>query len=69
METMIKSVLDGTLSANKAADIHGVPRTTLNDRLSGRVEHGTYPGPKSYLTAEANFAHIGIGNWARKDEA
>ena len=52
MEAVIKSVLDGTLSANKAADIHGVPRTTLKDRLSGRVEHGTNPGPKPYLTAE-----------------
>ena len=26
-----------------------VPITTLNDRLSGRVEHGLKPGPRSYL--------------------
>ncbi len=29
-----------------------VPRTTLMDRLSGRVIHGTKMGPKSYLTRE-----------------
>ena len=31
---------------------HGVPRTTLKDRLSGRVIHGTNIGPKPYLTQE-----------------
>ena len=38
------------MSANKAADLHGVPRSTLKDRLNGRVVHGTNPGPKPYLT-------------------
>ena len=35
---------------NKAADLHGVPRSTLKDRLSGRVQHGTKPGPAPYLS-------------------
>ena len=26
-----------------------VPRTTLQDRISGRVVHGVKPGPKPYL--------------------
>ena len=53
MEAATKSVLDGLrLSAKKAADLHGVPRTMLKDRLSGRVDHGTNPRPKSYLTAD-----------------
>ena len=44
------SVGKGQMSANKAAVVHGVPRSTLKDCLSGRVVHGTNPGPKPYLT-------------------
>ena len=44
----MKSVIDDSLSTNRAADIHGVPRSTLKDRLSGRVIHGTKP----YLTVD-----------------
>ena len=40
------------MSGNKAADANGVPRSTLKDRLSGRVSHGTMPGPVKYLTAD-----------------
>ena len=37
----------------RAAVEHGVPASTLRDRISGRVIHGTKPGPKPYLdTAE-----------------
>ena len=42
----------GTLSANKVANLHGIPRSTLKDRLSGCVAHGVKPGPMPYLTAE-----------------
>ena len=41
----------GEVSANRAADVHGVPRSTLKDRLHGRVVHGTNPGPRPYLEA------------------
>ena len=37
MEAAMAAATKGTLSANKAADLHGVPRSTLKDRLSGRV--------------------------------
>ncbi len=46
------AVKDGSMGINMAAIAHGVPRTTLKDRLSGRVIHGTKMGPKSYLTRE-----------------
>ena len=52
MEAALHSVLHDGLSGNKAADIHGVSRSTLKDRLSGRVKHGTKPGTKPYLTNE-----------------
>jgi len=29
--------------ANEAAAAHGVPKTTLKDRISGRVTHGINP--------------------------
>ena len=36
-------------SINRAAVEHRVPRTTLQDRISGKVQHGTRPGPTPYL--------------------
>ena len=42
----------GNVSANRAADFHGVPRSTLKDRLHGKVLHGTKPGPRPYLDME-----------------
>ena len=33
-----------------------MPPTTLKDRLSGRVQHGTKPGPKRYLTTKEESA-------------
>ena len=39
----------GDISRNRAAEECGVPKSTLKDCLSGRVEHGCRPGPKPYL--------------------
>ena len=52
MEAAMLCAAKTEMSANKAADLHGVPRSTLKDRLSGRVVHGTNPGPKPYLTRD-----------------
>ena len=52
MAGAIKCVMDGRMGVNRAADQYGVPRTTLKDRLSGRVTPGTNPGPVPYLTSE-----------------
>ena len=40
-----------------AAREHGVPYSTLKDRLRGRVQHDTKPGPRPYLncTEEADL--------------
>lgn len=45
----MKAVKDGT-SVYRAAIEHGVPRMTLQNRVSGRVVHGRKLGPKPYLT-------------------
>ena len=47
----MKAVETGSL-INQAALDHGMPPTTLKDRLSGRVKHGDKPGPKQYLNSE-----------------
>ena len=39
----------------RAAEEHGVPVSTLRDRISGRVVHGTKPGPLS-STEEAELS-------------
>ena len=44
MTAAMEAVQDGTAtSINQAARQHGVPASTLKDRLSGRVIHGTKP--------------------------
>ena len=48
----LDAVLNKHLSGNKAVALHGVPLSTLKDRLSGRVVHGRKPGRKSYLSKQ-----------------
>jgi hypothetical protein len=48
MVEAMEAVRKGSTSINRAAVTFGVPRTTLKD-LSGRVLHGTKPGPQCYL--------------------
>ena len=43
MEAAMKAV-EGGKGINKAAGDHGVPATTLQNRVSGRVVHGDKPG-------------------------
>lgn len=52
MERALEAVKKGELSINRAAKTYGVPCTTLKDRISGRVVHGTKPGPSRYLNDE-----------------
>ena len=48
----MEAVISGEMGTNQAACEFDVPATTLKDRLSGRVKHGSKPGPASYLTEE-----------------
>ena len=49
MQKALDAVKSG-VSVMRAAREHGVPRQTLRDRVSGKVLHGTKPGPKPYLS-------------------
>ena len=70
MRDAMEAASSGTASVNKAADMYGVPRSTLKDRLSGHVVHGVKPGPRSYLRESEerelaehlkDVAEIGLG--------
>jgi hypothetical protein len=39
------------MPVRRAATQYGIPRTTLQDRVRGKVVHGKNPGPKPYLVA------------------
>ena len=52
MSAAMQLVQQSGISMNRAADTYGVPRSTLKDRLCGRVVHGTKPGPRPYLDAK-----------------
>jgi len=52
MISVMKAVQTGIMGVNEAPIKHGVPKTTLKDRLSNRVTHGTKSGPKQYLNNE-----------------
>ena len=75
MQSALQSVSDG-VSTCKAALVHEVPRTTLQDHVSGRVTHGHNPGPKPYLNIVAeseltshliDASNIGYGKTRRED--
>jgi len=60
MVDAIDDVTSNRLGANSAAKKNGVPPSTLKDRLSGQVVHGSKPGPKSYLSAAKEQGWQGI---------
>ena len=50
--SMIKAMtaVEHGTSLRQASELYGVPRSTLHDRVSGKVQHGTRAGRPSYLT-------------------
>ena len=74
MLAAIEAVENG-YGVNQAAKEHGVPKSTLKDRLSGRVVHGTNPGPRPYLNKQeedeladylVQTAQVGYGKTRRQ---
>ena len=51
MLNALEAVKKGS-SIKRAAEEYGVPRTTLQDRVLGNVEHGKKPGQQPYLNVK-----------------
>ena len=49
MRDAMEAASSGQVSRNRVADMYGVPKSTLKDRLSGCILHGSKLGPKPYL--------------------
>ena len=79
MEAAIAAIQSGSaVSINSAARNHGIPPTTLKDRLSGRVTDGTKPGRLPYLNDQEETdmesyliqaTHVGYGKTRRQIKA
>ena len=52
MDKACEAVLSHKLSVRLAAEEYGVPRSTLNDKVSGKVPVQAKSGRKAYLTDE-----------------
>lgn len=50
MEAAMNRVKNGELSVLRAATLYGIPKSTLYDRVSGKVTHGDNPGPRPYFS-------------------
>ena len=55
MQNTMKAVDKGE-SVRRAAELYNVPRSTLHDRVSGKVMHGARSGPQPYLSIEEEEA-------------
>ena len=62
MKEALEAVLVGRMSVHKAAEEHGVPRSTLHDRVTGKAAPNARSGAKRYLR-EAALVDFLIG-WA-----
>ena len=55
-ENAVKSVKDGVYSYRKASQVFGVPKTTIIDHVSGRIELTSKPGGKPVIPLEIENA-------------
>ena len=50
MKAAMKAVIESGMSIRQAAEKHNIPKSTLGDRISGRVLPGATSGPSCYLS-------------------
>ena len=50
MTKAMSAVEKDGVSIRRASELFGVPKSSLHDRISGKVQHGTNPGKVPYLT-------------------
>ena len=52
MARAINAVEQQGISIRRASEMYQIPRSTLHDHITGKVEHGSLPGPRRYLSIE-----------------
>ena len=52
MSAAIRAVLQDNISVRRASELYNIPRSTLADRITGRVLPGAKSGPPKILTDE-----------------
>ena len=50
MMAAMKSVMDENTPISWATEMHGIPKLTLHDHISGNVTNGDKPGPYQLLS-------------------
>ena len=52
--SMVKAMraVESGISIRRASEMYDVPKSSLYDRVSGKVQHGCRPGPVTYLSME-----------------
>ena len=58
MTPALEEYKKGKMTIGKIEKKFNLPKTTLHDRISGRVQHGTKPGPNPYLQADEKKALV-----------
>ena len=48
----MNAVISDGVSIRRAAEDYGIPKSTLGDRISGRILPGSSSGPRKLLTTE-----------------
>ena len=52
MSRAISAVVQDGVAIRKAVELYSVPKSTLGDRITGRMLPGSKSGPATYLTAQ-----------------
>jgi transposase len=52
MKQAVEAIEKRETSVRKAAELYGVPRSTLHDKVSGKTAEDARSGPQSYLSLE-----------------
>ena len=58
MSLAVEAVRSGEMGVRRAHQEFGVPKSTLHDRISGKVQEGAVSGPQAYLTKEDSLVHF-----------
>ena len=58
MENAYEAAVTGTMSIRKAAEEYGVPRSTLHEKVTGKVALQVKSGSKNYLTDEEEVSLV-----------